>query len=499
MCVSVKLEWVKKSKNKIRANPYVTIKSSKRIVKGDALMNSIIHEIAEKISKEIAKNLEDTLIEGNNISEFILKTKKTLDEVGVHIVGKALETVDGIVKNDKVRKQQWNVKAKASPKSLSTIFGEVKYKRTYYANKITNEFKYLSDESLGIESHDKMDVLLESRLIEESIDLPYRKSGEKISENIELTGQTVMNAIRKLEAVSNNSAPKKACNRDVKILYIEADEDHVSLQNGRCVEPRLVYVHEGKQLISKDRYRLINPRYFSGVYKESADLWLEVADYIDSTYNSESIEKIYLSGDGASWIKQGQEWIKDSIYVLDRFHLSKYVKKATAHMKGMHQMMWHYINNHEKKFVRDLFNAIIDATESETKVESVKDAKRYILSNWEGIMNQYNNDYVGCSAEGHISHILSSRLSSRPLSWSKQGVDQMSRLRVFKANGGNVYDLLLAKKIKKQREEKTIRLDNRMIKNAAKKISRETIDNIPAIQVGRKTWERDLFKAIRSA
>ncbi len=39
-------------------------------------MNNIIHEIATKISKEIAENMETTLIEGNNISEFILKTKK---------------------------------------------------------------------------------------------------------------------------------------------------------------------------------------------------------------------------------------------------------------------------------------------------------------------------------------------------------------------------------------------------------------------------------------
>ena len=71
----------KKTKN-IRATPYVTIKSLNQIAKkGETLMNNIIHEIATKISKEIAENMETTLIEGNNISEFILKTKKMLDEV----------------------------------------------------------------------------------------------------------------------------------------------------------------------------------------------------------------------------------------------------------------------------------------------------------------------------------------------------------------------------------------------------------------------------------
>jgi len=30
-----------------------------------------------------------------------------------------------------------------------------------------------------------------------------------------------------------------------KELYVEADEDHVPLQNGRNAQVRLVYVHEG--------------------------------------------------------------------------------------------------------------------------------------------------------------------------------------------------------------------------------------------------------------
>ncbi len=61
-------------------------------------------------------------------------------------------------------------------------------------------------------------------------------------------------------------------------------------------------------------------------------------------------------------------------------------------------------------------------------------------------MRQYDADYTGCSAEGHVSHILSSRLSSRPLAWSKTGVDQMARLRVFVANGGNIYELFMKRK-----------------------------------------------------
>jgi len=38
----------------------------------------------------------------------------------------------------------------------------------------------------------------------------------------------------------------------VRVLYIEADEDHVALQEGGIVEAKLVYVHEGRKKIGKN-------------------------------------------------------------------------------------------------------------------------------------------------------------------------------------------------------------------------------------------------------
>lgn len=99
-----------------------------------------------------------------------------------------------------------------------------------------------------------------------------------------------------------------------------------------------------------------------------------------------------------------------------------------------------------KRLCKTTFDFIIEETESETKKKAVKDCKRYILNNWEGIKRGYEKEYIGCSAEGHISHILSSRLSSRPLGWSLTGADQMARLRVYNANGGDIYELMSKKK-----------------------------------------------------
>jgi len=39
----------------------------------------------------------------------------------------------------------------------------------------------------------------------------------------------------------------------------------------------------------------------------------------------DSVEVIYLSGDGVAWIKQGLDWIPKSKFILDNYHLNKYI------------------------------------------------------------------------------------------------------------------------------------------------------------------------------
>ncbi|QQY80191.1 ISLre2 family transposase [Keratinibaculum paraultunense] len=314
----------------------IEVSKTKIIIKEAILINTIIHEIIEKITRDFNNNIEDLMLNSRDISRFIINTKKSLDEIGTMIVKEAIET-------------------------------------------------------------------------------SYEKSGKRASSNVQVTKQTVMNTIRKLGEVENDEAKLPTKKKQVKTIYIEADEDHVALQNGKNKKIKLIYVHEGKKYKSKGRYELINKRYFTGALKNSEELWLEVANYLEEAYEMDKVEKIYISGDGASWIKEGLNWIKGSKHVLDYFHLSKYVRKATAHMPHTIEVLWSYINNRNKDHVKELLNFIIEETESQAKKEAVKDSKRYILNHWDSIMRGYEEEYIGCSAEGHISHILSSRLSSRSL------------------------------------------------------------------------------------
>jgi hypothetical protein len=142
----------------------------------------------------------------------------------------------------------------------------------------------------------------------------------------------------------------------------------VAMQDGTNKQVKLVYVHEGLKSEGRNRNALINPVYFTGLYNnKSEQLWLEVADYIYKYYDTEKIEKVYLSGDGAGWIKEGLNWIDKSIYVLDRFHLSKYIRQATAHMPYTTSVMWNYINQGEKEWTNDLFEVILDCTKDKER------------------------------------------------------------------------------------------------------------------------------------
>ncbi|WP_192811193.1 UPF0236 family transposase-like protein, partial [Caloramator australicus] len=95
----------------------------------------------------------------------------------------------------------------------------------------------------------------------------------------------------------------------------------------------------------------------------------------------------------------------------------------------------------------------------------------------------------------HISHVLSARLSSRPLGWSKEGLKIMAKLRVFSRNGGNLREISIYKE-----DVETFRLNKKKIKETIKRInnsSREGINNITILNIGKVTPMYKILKSIK--
>lgn len=472
------------------------------------MYNSIQH-FNEFGAKKIEETIRNFISDKKDLADLILGLRESLFELGRNIVTEVLEDMDQYLRGCAVRKKDWEIVRKDET-GLLTIFGTIRYNRTYFKPKDEGKHQYLVDEIVGIDPHDRVSDDVVINAIEEAIDSSYRKAGEKASYVDTLSKQSVMNKVHQIEVCE---APiKEQCKKELRVLYIEADEDHVALQTKarkgenekrRTISmPKLIYVHEGVdgEKSTKKRTVLKNVRYFGGDVA-TEDLWLQVSKYIDKQYKEEAIETIYISGDGASWIRQGLQWINKSRFVLDNHHLNKYVTAATVHLND--EAIYHALRDAlewpGREMLKEVFKKILERTDSESKKEAVRDARRYMLNNWDGIEIKAEKGYeiVGCSAEGHVSHVFSDRLSSRPKGWSKLGAAQMSALRIYKRNGGKVYDLVMSQKRKEQSEKKSEVQDRiiRSLRNSSTKYENIVNNSITAITKGHKTG---LYKELRN-
>ena len=161
-----------------------------------------------------------------------------------------------------------------------------------------------------------------------------------------------------------------------------------------------------------------------------------------------------------------------------------------------------HVSNNEYEQAIELCKSILEESSVKGREAKLKQAK-YLLSNWERIRNQRHTDAVGCSAEGHVSHILSARLSSRPCGWSNRNMENIARLRVMKANGQVIRYTDIAQK---KQEEETMNIISkaeslikmRRVQKTLQKSARSCVNgacaNLPILINGKKS---PLFLALK--
>lgn len=427
------------------------------------MINSIKY-FEEKCINRFEK-LEDEFIKNPlQMAEYIKGLTEELHTLGIQMIKDSLELMDGMLQNSGKRRQKWVVEAHVS-KKLTTSLGDVTFNKTLFTNKETESSEFLLDRILGLERNERLTEDAEAKLLEEAVQTSYRRGGEEVSLMSEVSKQTVKNKIHKLRFPENTEKPAKK--KEVEYLYIEADEDHASLQfrkkrgdltenenhqKNNCLITKLVYVHEGieKEAPKSKRHRLVNPYYFCGVNQgEGNDLfWDSVYEYISNHYDLGKVRKIYLNADGGAWIKSGMKRIEGITYVLDEFHLEKYLTKLTSHMKDSKEdaadELRTAIKHKTKKDFEDIVKRLEDCLRDDTGLKRIASAKEYILSNWTAgkLRLRHQNGVRGSSTEGHVSHILSNRMSSRPMGWSMQGATKMAQLLAYEKNDGDMLRLV---------------------------------------------------------
>lgn len=395
------------------------------------------------------------------IADFVYSLSEELRKLGMEIFKETLEDMNQELRDSPKRKREWHVE-KHDSKKLITSLGTVDFKKTLFTHKESREMTYLLDHVLGLSPHQLLTEDAVERVYQEAVQTSYRRGGESVNGSDFISSETVKDILHNTKFPKGYEELKKK--REVEYLYIDADEDHVSLQfqetkgdlvtgeNGRKKNgliAKLIYVYEGVEPVApkSKRHRLINTHYVCRVTEDNEALWDEVYDYIEATYDVSKIKQIYLNGDGGAWIKAGCKRIAGVKYVLDEFHLSKYLLKMTGHMMDTQEdariELCEAIRSKTKSDFREIVERLKNCTESEAVHKKIEQCSNYVLLNWGAakLRLKHRKAIYGCSAEGHVSHVLSSRMSSRPMGWSRLGAAQMAHLREWYYNKGSMLEL----------------------------------------------------------
>ena len=140
--------------------------------------------------------------------------------------------------------------------------------------------------------------------------------------------------------------------------------------------------------------------------------------------------KICLHGDGAAWIRAGIGRLPNCTSVLDRYHVNAAVKAAVSGMDAQSG----------EEYKAELPAALREGCKEEflsvrkkmpecrpDREDSIMKHTGYLLDNFRAIHVWHNDPEArnGGVTEPHVSNVLSARLSSRPMAWSK---DTLCRL-----------------------------------------------------------------------
>ncbi len=446
---------------------------------------------------QVGEKVLDMLEGGWDYTLFQLDLEKLLNDFGKDLCREVMESADTWLREHPGEREGWVVERKNELKNVLTPFGHMSYHRTYFQSKKTGSYAHLVDLAAGLEPHGKMDLTVKAKLVDKAVEMSYRKAGKDVwSSNPEclVSGQTVMNVLRKTPLdypQADGGVPKKK----VPVLHIQADEDHVHRQTGGTALAKLVYTTDGYAVSSAKRKRLANIHYIAGLYKNNEELYQEVFESIDNDYDLDSIEKLYVFGDGAPWIR-GLAGYLGAVFLLDKYHINKYIKEGFAFCPELRDRLWKAVNSFELDTVKKILTEARKAAETEQERKRVSRCRRYLVGNWDGILAwRKEAPYViGCSAEGHVSHVLSARLSSRPMAWGEPGLDKMAKLRAMRANGISIREHILQQAEPEFKLAEAIKHLIPAQREKLRKVSGEVFDNMPALQGS----NRSLRKALKS-
>lgn len=283
------------------------------------------------------------------------------------------------------------------------------------------------DAALGVSSYQRISESVGTEAVTAALTDSFSKAA-MISANGQITKQTVMNHVRKCCPAGNVSTGEI---KSVPVLHLDADEDHVPMQDGSNRMIPIASIYEGLRVVcgkKNPRRECINVFHHSES-EITEDFWDNVYDEVTKRYDLRNTE-IYVHCDGAAWIQRASEVFPGCRFVLDNYHKNQYVKRLFTGCKANEC-------REARRLVREAFQtenyaALKEAGEqllahAPEHQKAITESLAYLLEHLHSICIRNTDEEAqnGGATEPHVSHVLSSRLSSRPLGWSAKTLEHL--------------------------------------------------------------------------
>lgn len=399
-------------------------------------MNILTQEaVKEEVERQLLKEttLKDLINPSNpsfsidNYSSLITDTSNLIYQLIRDSIIVLLEKMDDNFRYSNDRINRYYVKVKR-PRTLITPIGIITYSRTIYQSRIDSSIYIHIDERLGLPKYDRYDPLVKSMIVEyyannnsmlkvgkligDRIYSPYSVDSNR--EHYCISRQTVFNTLRK---TGEFIFTPKSVNYLVEELIIMADEKYIATQgnNRKKTMVKAATIFES-MTTEGSRRKLINKHVY---LHRGNNFWDNIQDIIHNKYQLSKIKKIHILGDGASWIKTGVSELRTSdtetTFSLDKFHYKQAINRITSN-KEIKEKLINYIENDDMDNFRKLTKSIIK--DKSLSLKSSKGNIRYIINNWQYILNMIYTIKIPCSMESAISHNLASNFTSVPKAYN---------------------------------------------------------------------------------
>ena len=422
-----------------------------------------INSLTNVISCQLKDNLFNILdafndnFNKNNFINLIFNLQQLMNDTVLNFLVNLIESLDVTFKNSNERKNKYYINKSNVERTIITIFGEIKFKRTLYIDKNTNEYYFYIDDILNIDAYYNYDRITRALLLNDSVFTnpnfaSYHSSlislnlKNYINNNIVIPRSTIY-YIKSTTPIRNVEYKEIPVNN--KTLYVMVDEKWIHEQDKnnpkirKCIMAKCFVTFTGIKIKGK-RNKLMGKHTF---ITSSDKPWKEFINEIYKIYNFENINNINLLSDAGSWILSGAYELK--LYSNNKltintceFHVKQKIFRSTTD-KNLRNTIANIIYELENKklFIKEMDKLIDSKTKPERK-QKITEYKKYILKHWKGIINM---KYSLCksSMEAHIEHCISSDFSSIPKAYGVKNIEIYLKLQEMKLNDINIFKYYL--------------------------------------------------------